>query len=54
MGVAPESQGELLTDNAEVRANSAATAFYVVAGLAVAALATTFPKQSRSRRKPAN
>lgn len=46
MGVAPEAQGELLADNAEVRAKSAATAFYVVAGLAVAALATTFPKQT--------
>lgn len=46
MGVASEAQGELLADNAEVRAKSAATAFYVVAGLAVAALATTFPKQA--------
>lgn len=46
MGVAPEAQGELLADNAEVRAKSAATAFYVVAGLAVVALATTFPKQT--------
>ena len=46
MDVALEAQGELLADNAEVRANSAATAFYVVAGLATAALATTFPKQS--------
>lgn len=46
MNVALEVQGELLEDNAEVRANSAATAFYVVAGLAVAALATTFPKQT--------
>lgn len=46
MGVAPEAQGELLADNAEVRAKSVATAFYVVAGLAVAALATTFPKQT--------
>ena len=46
MDVALEAQGELMADNAEVRANSAATAFYVVAGLATAALATTFPKQS--------
>lgn len=46
MDVALEAQGELLADNSEVRANSAATAFYVVAGLATAALATTFPKQS--------
>lgn len=42
------ARAELVADNAAVRADSAGAAFEVVAGLAVAALLTTFPRERKS------
>lgn len=44
-GVTGDAATELASANAEVRADSAATAFNIVAGLSLAALLTTFPKR---------